>query len=817
LTQRTPTATIGQFAPLGSNARRAGPLARACLEGLLKKPVPFGKYLLLDRINVGGMAEVFLAKPLQDPGAPHLAIKRILPTMVEDSEFLTMFLDEARISVQLNHPNIVQIHELGRHEDSIYIAMDHVSGKDLRQLLDRHRADGHAMAIPQAVFVAAQVCEGLEYAHRKKDAKGADLHIVHRDITPQNILLSYRGEVKIIDFGIAKAANRIQHTQAGILKGKFGYMSPEQVRGMEIDHRSDLFAVGVTLFEMLTGERLFAADSDFSTLERVRTAQVPSPRELNVAIPKELERILLKALAREPADRHPSCGELGKELSEFMRRSGFSYSSDQLGQVLRESFAEDLAREEQRLGQLAGIELEDGDPDRPIRPQPAPIPQQPTPQRSAASTPGNPPERDRSRPPEAQSAQMTEGPEDLPSAHTMILSASPPSLPDAAPLPTGLSALVDQPIAALIEDELRSVDTVIGLGNPRVHAKGPAEKSQPRPPEMANGRKASKGAALASGGNVRAASLGSKSLPLVTASAALAAIAASAAFWALRPRVGQMTVLVEPPGAAITVDGAPVASGEPISLAPGEHVLEAQAGGRKPYRAELELAAGAHLAVEAALDPQAGSKQAASAELPRAVARPTRFDLKVESQPSGALVEIRGRRRGETPMTLRDVDPAEVRQVTVSLKGHRSAQLPVSWDGETREVAVYAALERLERAPASSAPRERPAERRAARAKPAEESGSERPRDATRARGMGWLITNSEPVARVALDGKDSGRWTPISPSQPLDVPAGEHLVTYTDGEGRKAVRSISVTQGETVKVTGVKDFQWLSPSLARP
>jgi serine/threonine protein kinase len=809
LTQHTPTATIGHFTPLASSARRVRRLARACLEGSLKKPVPFGKYLLLDRINVGGMAEVFLAKPLQDPGAPHLAIKRILPTMVEDSEFLTMFLDEARISVQLNHPNIVQIHELGRHEDSFYIAMDYLFGKDLRQLLDRHRADGHAMAIPQAVFVAMQVCEGLEYAHRKKDAKGADLHIVHRDITPQNILLSYRGEVKVIDFGIAKAANRIQHTQAGILKGKFGYMSPEQVRGMDIDHRSDLFAVGVTLFEMLTGERLFAADSDFSTLERVRTAQVPSPRELNAAIPDELERILLKALAREPADRHVSCGELGKELSEFMRRSGFSYSSAQLGQVLRESFAEDLAREEQRLGQLAGIELEEDDtnPDRPIRPQPAPVPPQPPPQRSAASIPEDPPERERSRTPGPPSAPMAGGPEDLLSAHTVILSASVPSLPDAAHLATGLPTLVDQPISALIEDELRSASTEIGLANPRVHAKSLAEKPQPHPPEEANGRKAPNDAVLASGRGARAASLRSKSVALVAASAALAAIAASAAFWALRPRVGQMTVLVEPSDAAITVDGAPVASGKAISLAPGKHVVEAQAGGRKPYRAELELAAGAHLAVEAALEPRVVPKQTPSAEPPRAAARPTRFDLKVESQPSGALVEIGGRRRGETPATLRDVDPAEVRQVSVSLKGYRSAQLPVIWDGEKREVAVFAALERLERAPASSAPRERPGERRAARAKPAAERASERPKDAA-PRGMGRLITNSEPVARVALDGKDSGRWTPISPSQPLDVAAGEHLVTYTDGEGRKAVRSISVTPGETVKVTGVKDFQ---------
>ena len=172
--------------------------------------------------------------------------------------------------------------------------MEYVAGRDLRTLLERYRRRKEIMPTAQAVFVASKMCEGLDYAHRKKDARGQDLGIIHRDVSPQNILISYEGEVKIIDFGIAKAANRSQKTQAGILKGKFGYMSPEQVRGLPIDRRSDVFAVGVILYEMLTGERLFVGESDFSTLEKVRNADVPMPRQFNPNIPEGLEKVLIE-------------------------------------------------------------------------------------------------------------------------------------------------------------------------------------------------------------------------------------------------------------------------------------------------------------------------------------------------------------------------------------------------------------------------------------------------------------------------------------------------------------------------------------------
>jgi len=326
----------------------------------MKRPTTFGKYLLLERVNVGGMAEVFIAKAFGVEGFERfLAIKKILPTMAEDQEFITMFIDEARVSVQLNHANIVHIHELGKYEETYYIAMEYVAGRDLRTILERYRRRKEIMPTAQAVYVSSKMCEGLDYAHRKKDARGQDLSIIHRDVSPQNILVSYEGDVKVIDFGIAKAANRAQKTQAGILKGKFGYMSPEQVRGMPIDRRSDIFAVGVILYEMLTGEKLFVGESDFSTLEKVRNAEVPLPRQFNPNIPAGLEKVVLKALAREPEERYQWASDLQEDLMKFLLAGDAIYSGKHLSSFMKEAFAEDMLREAEKMERYAGIEKPD--------------------------------------------------------------------------------------------------------------------------------------------------------------------------------------------------------------------------------------------------------------------------------------------------------------------------------------------------------------------------------------------------------------------------------------------------------------------------
>jgi serine/threonine protein kinase len=316
----------------------------------VKKPAPFGKYFLLERINVGGMAEVFRAKAFGVEGFERLvAVKRILPNIAEDKEFIRMFIEEAKLSVQLNHANIAQIFDLGVVDGSYYIALEHVHGRDLRGIFDRCRNVGEAMPVAQACFIVMKVCEGLDYAHNKRDQSGRELSLVHRDVSPQNVLVSFEGEVKLIDFGIAKAAGKGSKTQAGILKGKFGYMSPEQVRGLPVDRRSDVFSCGIVLYELLTGERLFVGESDFSTLEKVRNVEILPPSTYNRRIPDELERIVLKALAKDTEDRYQNAIDLHDELQAFVYTAGEFYSRKDLAGWMKKTFGKEIEEETAKL------------------------------------------------------------------------------------------------------------------------------------------------------------------------------------------------------------------------------------------------------------------------------------------------------------------------------------------------------------------------------------------------------------------------------------------------------------------------------------
>ncbi len=326
-----------------------------------RQPIPFGKYLLLDRVNIGGMAEVWRAKSFGAGGFERIvAIKRILPNIAEDEEFISMFLDEAKITVQLNNANIAQIYELDNKVGSYYIAMEYVSGKDVRAVFDRCRKRGEPAPIPLTCYVIAECCKGLDYAHHAKDRQNRDMAIVHRDVSPQNALISYDGEVKVIDFGIAKAAGKATKTQAGILKGKFGYMSPEQIRGLPLDGRSDLFAIGVCLYEMLTGERLFVGDSDFSVLEKVRKVDILPPSHFNRKIPAPLEQIVLKALAKDVDDRYQRCSDLGEALIAFMYSSGNTFARKDLAAFMKATFAEDYEKEKARLADYAEVKAPEG-------------------------------------------------------------------------------------------------------------------------------------------------------------------------------------------------------------------------------------------------------------------------------------------------------------------------------------------------------------------------------------------------------------------------------------------------------------------------
>lgn len=310
------------------------------------RPIIFGKLCLLERISVGGMAEVYRAKPFNVADVDrYLAVKRILPNLAEDDEFISMFVDEAKIAIRLNHDNICQIYELGRLAGAPYIVMEYIAGQDVLNIQKRLRQRRRVMAVGQAVYIASRIASALHHSHVQTDDDGVPLEIVHRDVSPQNVLISYAGEVKLIDFGIAKVATQSTETRVGVLKGKFSYMSPEQVRGHVIDCRSDLFALGTVLYEMLTGRRLFHGESDFHTLEQVREARVAAPSTLNKLVPPELDEIVLKCLAREPDDRYPDGDTMSAALQGFLDGAGSPFAKEELSAWMVEHFAAELDAE----------------------------------------------------------------------------------------------------------------------------------------------------------------------------------------------------------------------------------------------------------------------------------------------------------------------------------------------------------------------------------------------------------------------------------------------------------------------------------------
>lgn len=281
--------------------------------------VPFGDYRLLERIAVGGMAEVWKARRRGVEGFQKtVAIKKILSHLTGSSDFVTMFIDEAKLAAQLTHANIVQIYDLGKVGDDFFIAMELIDGKDLRSILNRAADLGRPIPAGLALNVVAALARALDYAHRKRDFENRAMGLVHRDVSPQNVLISYEGEIKLCDFGIVKAVAKASTTQMGALKGKLQYMSPEQAWGKEVDARSDIFSLGSVLFEVLTGRRLFTGDSEIGVLDAVRDCRVQAPGELIPGLSPEVDRITLKALAQTPAERYQTAGELERDIQAVL-------------------------------------------------------------------------------------------------------------------------------------------------------------------------------------------------------------------------------------------------------------------------------------------------------------------------------------------------------------------------------------------------------------------------------------------------------------------------------------------------------------------
>ncbi len=309
----------------------------------------FGNYTLIKKLATGGMAEVWLAKQQGIEGFNrHVVVKRILPHLAEDPEFVQMFLNEAKIAARFNHPNIGQIFDLGETGGQYYIAMEFIHGEDLGRVMRRAWSTGQWIARHIALRVIADTCQGLYYAHTRNDEQGRPLRVVHRDISPQNILISFDGAVKVVDFGIAKASDQVSNTKSGAIKGKFAYMAPEQAAGKPLDARSDLFAVGLVLYELVTGVRPLKRDSELATLQAALECKIDPPSAV-AEVPGELDGIVMRALAKAPDDRYVDAREFQRALEQYLLNSKEMATSAEVSELMAALFADRLG-EEARLG-----------------------------------------------------------------------------------------------------------------------------------------------------------------------------------------------------------------------------------------------------------------------------------------------------------------------------------------------------------------------------------------------------------------------------------------------------------------------------------
>jgi eukaryotic-like serine/threonine-protein kinase len=304
---------------------------------------PQQRYRVLEKIAAGGMAEVFRAESAGLEGFKKIvAIKRVLPHLSQKKEFIGMFLDEARLSATLSHSNVVQVFDIGVGDDTYFIVMEYVDGANLKAVIEHRKQLGQPLPIEVACLIALRTCEGLSYAHEAMDALGQPLGIVHRDVSPPNVLITRHGEVKVVDFGLAKANSQLEASEPGIIKGKFSYLSPEAALGESVDHRTDIFATGIILWEMITGTRLFMGETDLGTVRQVQSARVPPLSQYVKDVPSALQHIMGQALARDPRSRYQTARDFGRDLNGILFQMGRPVSSFDIGGLVGD------VREEQR-------------------------------------------------------------------------------------------------------------------------------------------------------------------------------------------------------------------------------------------------------------------------------------------------------------------------------------------------------------------------------------------------------------------------------------------------------------------------------------
>jgi serine/threonine-protein kinase len=409
-----------------------------------------GKYSLIKKLATGGMAHIFLAEQ-SGPGGfkKRLVIKRILPHLLNDEKFLQMFQDEARVAAMMNHPNIVQIFDLNEADEGYYIAMEYVPGYNLRAVIQISNENGIWLAPEYIAKLGSQICEGLEYAHNFCDNDGNHLNIIHRDVSPQNIILSNQGTIKIVDFGIAKAKSNAQETQAGIIKGKLAYMSPEQVKGQTLDRRSDIFSLGIVMYELATHQRPFQGKSDIDMLRAILDAKPTEFATLRPDFPQDLAQIIYRSLAKDRDERYASARELQWDLEQFIQSWGKPITPFQLQELVRrlEELEEKSPKTKSKSKKTAEVTPTPAKPDL-SRPSPTkkikPPPPPPIPTQNLAPAP--PPISTQTLTPQSP-LQTPAPPEDFEDAETMLAtdlklsphtaaSTSGPHYPNTAQAPT---------------------------------------------------------------------------------------------------------------------------------------------------------------------------------------------------------------------------------------------------------------------------------------------------------------------------------------------------------------------------------------------
>jgi len=613
------------------------------------KPTPFGRYLLLDKVASGGMAEVWRAKLVGESGFQRIvAIKKILPHVSEDQEFITMFTDEAKITVSLQHSNIGQVYEFDKIDGIFYIAMEYISGKDLKTLWSFQRSRKTTIPIDLACLIVKEMAEGLDYAHRKKDNFGNDMGIVHRDVSPQNCLISWDGEVKVIDFGIAKAADKSGRTRAGTLKGKFAYMSPEQIRGLGLDGRADVFALGVVLYELVTSERGFQAESEFSLLEMVRNVEIKPPTMVNREIPQELERIIFKALAKDRDHRYRYGSDLSEDLQRFLLNRGKPPSRHDLGKFLRENFTVDYDKERLRLESYKEVQWE-----RPADPAPPPAASAPVVEEApeAAVT-------------AVQAAMMLD--DLVPGMGATGTYTPPQQRPPTQTRAPNPHASQRQSARGNVQDgrgtSYNMSNTVDENTANRTPTRAPAQfspplRAAPKPPAPAPAKNIGKTIAIAAGG----------AIGIVVVAVAL--------FLVFGVKKGTVTITVlGAPDAQVLLDGQDVGVANPSLTVPdvsvGSHDVIVQREQFKAYHRAIDIEAGKVMALTATLEQAPGR-------------------IALSTEPPGAAIFFDGEDTGQkTPATL-DASAGITHSIVMKMPGFfdetRSEKINAT---ETREIAV---------------------------------------------------------------------------------------------------------------------------------